>query len=146
MNKNDLKFRIGFNDDGSQFFKMIIGHPMETGLRKDRKTGKKIPADYIDELLVSVDAKPCFGINMSENVSKNPFVHFTFTKPVGDGQSIEVSWYDNQRRQTVHKSLMPEGSNGRHGYGVQVQASTKVVPAITTEPKAVCDNESKAKQ
>ncbi len=30
--------------------KALMSHPMETGQRKDRKTGKKIPAHYISEV------------------------------------------------------------------------------------------------
>ena len=33
--------------DGITVVKALITHPMETGLRKDKKTGKKIPAHFI---------------------------------------------------------------------------------------------------
>ena len=31
--------------------KALITHPMETGLRKDKKTGKKVPAHFIQEVV-----------------------------------------------------------------------------------------------
>ena len=36
--------------DGLTTVKTLMSHPMETGLRKDSKTGKKIPAHHITEV------------------------------------------------------------------------------------------------
>ena len=33
--------------------KALMNHPMETGLRKDKKTGEKIPAHFIQEVKAS---------------------------------------------------------------------------------------------
>ncbi len=42
--------RIRANAKGSVVLvKALLTHPMETGLRKNKKTGKKIPANYIKE-------------------------------------------------------------------------------------------------
>ena len=37
--------------DGVTTVKALIKHPMETGLRKDKKTGKMIPAHFIQEVV-----------------------------------------------------------------------------------------------
>jgi sulfur-oxidizing protein SoxZ len=37
--------------------KALIKHPMETGLRKDKKTGKVIPALFIQEVTCKANGK-----------------------------------------------------------------------------------------
>jgi len=38
--------------------KALITHPMETGLRKDKKTGETIPAHFIQEVVCSCNGIP----------------------------------------------------------------------------------------
>ena len=46
--------------------KALITHPMETGLRKDKKTGKKIPAHFIQNLSVEHNGKSThFSVSIS---------------------------------------------------------------------------------
>ena len=37
--------------NGSVTVKALVKHPMETGQRKDNKTGEKIPAHFIQEVV-----------------------------------------------------------------------------------------------
>ena len=46
---NSIKVRAKAKDD-TVTVKALIKHPMETGLRKDKKTGKVIPAHFIQEV------------------------------------------------------------------------------------------------
>ena len=39
------------NTDGVTTIKALISHPMDTGLMKDKKTGKTIPAHFIQEVV-----------------------------------------------------------------------------------------------
>ena len=43
--------------DGIVEVKALIKHPMETGLRKDQKTGKPIPAHFVQEVVVEHGGK-----------------------------------------------------------------------------------------
>lgn len=79
---------------GKTIVKAIIGHPMETGLRKDKKTGKKIPANYIEELIVKHNGKEVLEAHWGPAISKNPLIHFTF-KGGAAGDKIEMSWNDS---------------------------------------------------
>ncbi|MDH5484149.1 MAG: thiosulfate oxidation carrier complex protein SoxZ, partial [Gammaproteobacteria bacterium] len=45
---SSIKVRANVKGDVT-VVKTLISHPMETGLRKDKKTGKKIPANFIQE-------------------------------------------------------------------------------------------------
>ena len=80
---------------GTTTVKAIINHPMETGLRKDKATGKKIPAHYIEELQVTAAGKTVLNANLGPAVSKNPLLHFTY-KGGKAGDKIVISFNDNK--------------------------------------------------
>ncbi len=74
--------------------KLLAKHPMETGLRKDKKTDKVIPAKYIQELICKHGDKVVFEANFGRAVSKNPYVSFSFAG-AKKGDALELSWADN---------------------------------------------------
>ena len=49
MAKSSIKIRAKTKDDVTTV-KALMSHPMETGLRKDKKTGEKIPAHFLQEV------------------------------------------------------------------------------------------------
>ena len=75
--------------------KALISHPMETGLRKDKKTGKAIPAHFIQELNVEHNGNNVLTGLWGVAVSKNPYLFFKFhgAKP---GDKLTISWVDNK--------------------------------------------------
>ena len=75
--------------------KALITHPMETGLRKDKKTGEKIPAHFIKEVICEHNGKQVLVANWSVAVSKNPYLSFKF-KGAGKGDNVKISWNDNK--------------------------------------------------
>ena len=92
MAKSTIKLRTK-NKGGKIQVKALIKHPMESGLRKDKKTGEKIPAHYINEVVIDVNGKPALAISWSASVSKNPFVSFAYAGAKGD--AVKLSWKDN---------------------------------------------------
>ena len=74
--------------------KCIINHPMETGLRKIRKTGKKIPPHYIREVVVSRNKRIIMEAFWSKSVSRNPYLSLEI--PGRKGDRVTVSWLDNR--------------------------------------------------
>ncbi len=75
--------------------KALITHPMETGQRKNKKTGKKIPAHFIQEVVCKHNGATVMTAQWGPAISKNPYLSFQFTggKP---GDTIELSWVDNK--------------------------------------------------
>jgi len=74
--------------------KALMTHPMETGLRKNKKTGKKIPAHHITEVTATANGNTVLSADWSGGVSKNPYLSFKFD---GDkGGKINISWVDNK--------------------------------------------------
>ncbi len=80
---------------GVATIKALISHPMETGGRKDKKTGKTIPAHFIQEVKVSVNDQDMLTGHWSGGVSKNPYLS---VKVAGgkQGDKVTISWVDNK--------------------------------------------------
>ena len=74
--------------------KAIIKHPMETGQRKNKKTGEKIPAHFIQQVICKANNDEGITINWGPAVSKNPYLTFAYMGSKGD--VVELTWEDNQ--------------------------------------------------
>lgn len=81
--------------EGVTTIKCLISHPMETGLRKNKKTGKKIPAQFIQEVNCEHEGKTVLNAQWGPAVSKNPFMSFKFSG-AKSGDIIKISWVDNK--------------------------------------------------
>lgn len=80
--------------DGLVTVKSVINHPMESGLRKIKKTGKKIPPHYIREVVVSRNRRIVMEAFWGKSVSRNPYLSFQI--PGRKGDLIEIAWLDNR--------------------------------------------------
>jgi len=74
--------------------KALIKHPMETGQRKNKKTGEKIPAHFIQQVICKANNDEVITINWGPAVSKNPYLTFAYMGFKGD--VVELTWEDNQ--------------------------------------------------
>ena len=77
---------------GSVDVKTLMKHNMETGLRKD-KSGKKIPAHWIQEVSAESNGKTVFSAAFNTSISKDPYLAFAFAGKKGD--SVKISWKDS---------------------------------------------------
>ena len=73
--------------------KTLISHKMESGQRKDKKTGKIIPRKIINKFTCSFNGKEIFSADIAPAVSANPFIAFS-TKAVASGE-YEFSWHED---------------------------------------------------
>lgn len=89
-----MKMRASISGDAADV-KVLMNHQMETGLRKDAKTGKLIPAHFINEVSASVNGKPVLDAQWGGGISKNPYLGFK-VKGAKAGDKITVSWKDNK--------------------------------------------------
>jgi len=80
---------------GETVVKALVTHPMETGLRKDKKTGEKIPAHFIQEVTCKHNGAQVLTAHWGPAVSKNPYLSFTLNGGKA-GDTIELSWVDNK--------------------------------------------------
>ena len=89
-----IKIRAKIKGDTTEV-KCLMTHPMETGLRKDSKTGKLIPAHFISEVTAEAGGKTVMSSQWSGGISKNPYLSFSFTG-AAKGDEVKISWTDNQ--------------------------------------------------
>lgn len=75
--------------------KVLMNHPMETGQRKDAKSGEVIPAHYIQTVSASLNGKLVVDAQWGVAISKNPFLGFK-VKGVKVGDKVSVTWADNK--------------------------------------------------
>jgi sulfur-oxidizing protein SoxZ len=87
--------------DGSTTLKALIPHPMETGMRKDKKTGKKIEAHFIQNLTVEHNGKSVLDADWGPAISANPYLSIKF-KGAAMGDSVKISWNDNKGQSDSH--------------------------------------------
>lgn len=74
--------------------KALVRHPMETGFRKNKKTGKKIPAHFINQVSAEFNGDEVMSADWAAAVSKNPFIGF-FLKVDAPGD-LKITWKDNK--------------------------------------------------
>jgi len=86
---------------------VLVNHPMETGQRKDKATGKLIPAHFIQELNLEINGKPVATAHMGYAVSENPLLGFR-SKTAKNGDKLKVTWKDN-RGETGSAEVVVEG-------------------------------------
>jgi len=80
---------------GSTVVKALISHAMETGLRKNKKTGKMIPAHFIQEVTCSHNGNNVLNADWGTAISKNPYLSFKFSG-AKKGDTLKMSWVDNK--------------------------------------------------
>jgi sulfur-oxidizing protein SoxY len=74
--------------------RLLIKHPMYTGLQRDLSTHGFRPAFFIDKIAVTYNGKPVMTADTSIGISENPFIQFGFfaDKP----GALQVVLHDNQ--------------------------------------------------
>jgi sulfur-oxidizing protein SoxZ len=80
-------------EGGATTVKLLIDHPMETGLRKDKATGQTVPAHFIHKLTVEHAGKTVLAADWGSGVAANPYLAFRF-KGGKQGDPVKVSWQD----------------------------------------------------
>ena len=75
--------------------KSLISHPMDSGQRKNSKTGELIPAYYVTEVMAEHNGNMVMSANWAGGISKNPYLSFKF-KGGAAGDTIKISWVDNK--------------------------------------------------
>ena len=81
--------------NGVTTVKALMSHQMETGLRKDKKTGEIIPAHFIQEVSAQRNGKTVMTAYWGGAVSKNPYISFKL-KGGEVGDEITLTWKDNK--------------------------------------------------
>lgn len=87
------KMKIKQAEDGHEVL-CLVKHPMETGLRKDSKTGETIPAHFIEIMTFQLNGKTVAEAILGQGVSKDPLIGISI-KGAKAGDKVTVAWNDN---------------------------------------------------
>ena len=72
----------------------LISHPMETGMRKDKATGKIVAAHFVTEMTLEHNGQIVAEVSTGMGVSENPLMGFRL-KHAKAGDKIKFKWKDN---------------------------------------------------
>ncbi len=87
--------------------KTLISHKMETGLRKDKKTGEIIPRNIINSFIAKFNGEEVFSTSMEPAISANPYVQFSMK--VREAGEFEFIWVDDKGETYSRKSMLKVG-------------------------------------
>ena len=91
---SNIKIKAKLKGDTAEV-KTLMKHAMETGTRKDSKTGETVPAHYITEVACLLNGKQVMTANWGPAVSKNPYFAFEIAGAKA-GDLVTISWVDNK--------------------------------------------------
>ena len=84
--------------------KTLISHKMESGVRKNKKTGELVPRDIINAFSASFNGEPFFETKMHPAISADPYFAFYFKVP-GSGK-FRFEWRDDHGEMwSIEKSI-----------------------------------------
>ena len=84
--------------------KTLISHIMETGLRKNKKTGKIIPRRIINKFQAKFEGAEIFSVDLDPAISANPF--FQFSMKAEKSGEFEFIWTDDNGEVYSKKSKL----------------------------------------
>ena len=82
--------------------KTLVGHPMESGLRKN-SDGKLVPREIVNKFICTLNGKEVFRADWFTAVSASPYMSF-FVRASESG-SFDFAWYDDDG--AVYKTSAP---------------------------------------
>lgn len=80
--------------DGRVEVLVLITHPMETGLRVDKKTNQKIPPHFIQRVTFEHNGQVVAIADTGVGVSEDPLLSFRLGARNGD--KVKIGWKDNK--------------------------------------------------
>ena len=91
--------------DGVAEVKCLMQHEMETGTRKDDKSGALAPAPNITDVPAEHNGRVVMHANWGPAVSKNPYFAFSF-KGASAGDKLVITWVDNKGEKATTETVL----------------------------------------
>lgn len=101
-----MKIRARLNGDIADV-RVLMSHPMETGLRKDSQ-GNVIPMHFIKDIRAELNGKTVFEGAISQAVSRNPVFAFR-VKGAKAGDKLVITWEDNRGETRTDSVVLDAG-------------------------------------
>ena len=87
--------------------KSLISHTMESGQRKDSKTGEIVPRMIINKFVATYNGKEVFSADWHPAISANPYMAF-FMKAEESGELV-LTWTDDKGETITAKKQITVG-------------------------------------
>ena len=100
---NAIKVRSKLDGDVA-LVRLLISHPMETGLRKDPE-GQLVPAHFIELLTITYKDRTVLSAQWGPAVSRNPYLAFRF-EGAQKGEKLKISWQDNMGESATDEATL----------------------------------------
>ncbi len=94
MAERKMKVRVR-SQDGAVEVLVLITHPMETGMRVDKKTNQKTPAHFIQRITLEHNGKVVLVADTGVGISEDPLLGFRL-KNAKKGDKVKIGWSDNK--------------------------------------------------
>lgn len=91
-------------DKGVADVRILMLHPMETGMRVD-EGGKLVPAHHITDVVVTLAERTVFSARLSIAVSRDPLIAFRVAG-ASAGQRLRVVWKDNHGESRTSEAVI----------------------------------------
>lgn len=76
--------------------KTLIPHEMESGLRRDKTSGKPIPRLIVHSMVAQYNGREVFSTRLHGAIASNPYIAF-YMKITGQGDLV-VTWIDDAQK------------------------------------------------
>ncbi len=73
--------------------KTLINHKMESGQRKDKETGEKIPRQIINRFEANFNGTQVVAVDLEPAISSNPY--FQFSMKISEAGDLNFKWTDD---------------------------------------------------
>lgn len=100
-----IRMKVRLEGDVAEV-RALIGHPMETGLRKDAITGQLIPLHFIKQVTVTHNDVVVMEAQWAQALSRNPYLQVRI-RGAGPGDEIGIQWLDNRGESNAAKAKVP---------------------------------------
>jgi sulfur-oxidizing protein SoxZ len=104
-----IKLRITRKDEHAEV-KVLILHPMETGLRKDPLTGATVPRHHMTRVGFAHNGRAVLVADCSTAVAKNPHFELSF-EGARAGDRFRVEWTETLTARTGVIQRLPKLPN-----------------------------------
>ena len=99
-----LKYKEIVNEGELVQVKTLAEHEMESGVRRDEKTGVIYPRLIIYKVTARYNGKTIFKANWFSGISPNPYLSFYFRAEKSG--LIEVEWEDDYSKSTFKRGYL----------------------------------------
>lgn len=94
-----IKIRATLSGETTEI-RVLMPHPMETGLRKDSTTGETVPVHFIQTFTVTAKGKLLISGQLNTSIARNPLFAFR-ANGLHAGDRVAVAWTDNKGEQRL---------------------------------------------